>query len=225
MESKANKADNERYRQQLAVFSRAARELITEKLVSPEMEEKMRIMNVLQQYTANSSNEDHGVCNKDSNKHNVKKSVNVNVTNVKSETPKESLIFSVEMSEKDAPSSKVATTKRSKRDKRRGKKTKMTITSWQSSPGMNQQITITKDKTGSLLISGVSIQEKEQSQSREADKTKCSPIKTNEGKFRASLKFNQINHGNKIKLLLYRNSANSFRGHRYCQISMHPLSR
>lgn len=103
-------------------------------------------------------------------------SVDVNVTNIKSRNDKEAVIVSVEMSSKHGPKNQSRAIKRAKRpSKGKGNKAKMTITAVleQSTPsGINQQVTITKGKSGSVSISGVSIQQNDQTADQETNKAK-----------------------------------------------------
>lgn len=81
----------------------------------------------------------------------------------------ESLIVSIEMTSSNsgsgAKNKQIGQSKAMKRAIKRGKKTKMTITTLverqSSTDGVNQQVTITKNKSGTVSISGISIQTKE----------------------------------------------------------------
>lgn len=149
---------NENYEKELADFTEAAKKLIKEKVVPKEMENKQRIIGLLQRYASDMFGGKDGI---------GKKSViDVNVTNIKNDKnhDESSYIVSVEMSSKNASCSKTGTTKRARRAaKKCAKKTQMTITAVleESANGTSKQLTITKDKSGSLSISGVSIQKKD----------------------------------------------------------------
>lgn len=159
-ESDKNQEDSdkltENYEKELAEFTEAAKKLIKDKEMPKEMQNKQRIVDLLQRCASD-------VFGKDGN--GKKPIIDVNVTNIKNDNnhDESSLIVSVEMSSKDALCKKSGQTKRSKQSKRAAKKgakkSQMTITAVleQSPAGLSQQLTITKNKSGSLSISGVSI--------------------------------------------------------------------
>lgn len=169
---------NENYEKELADFTEAAKKLIKEKVVPKEMQNKQRIIGLLQRYASDMFG------GKDSS---GKKSViDVNVTNIKNDKndDESSYIVSVEMSSKNASCSKAGPTKRARRAaKKCAKKTQMTITAVleESADGTSQQLTITKDKSGSVSISGVSIQRKDKTTDQNRVTTEDNKIVTTEG--------------------------------------------
>lgn len=144
----------ENYEKELAEFTEAAKKLIKEKVKPKEMQNKQRIIDLLQLCASDAFGEESS---------GRKPVIDVNVANIKNDSndDESSLIVSVEMSSKNASCPKSGSTKRSRRAaKKCAKKSQMTITAVleQSAAGMSQQVTITKDKSGSFSISGVSIQ-------------------------------------------------------------------
>lgn len=144
----------ENYEKELVEFTEAAKKLIKEKVKPKEMQNKQRIIDLLQLCASDAFGKESG---------DKKPIIDVNVTNIKSDSidDKSSLIVSVEMSSENVSCPKSGSKKRSRRAaKKCGKKSQMTITAMlgQSVAGMSQQVTITKDKSGSFSISGVSIQ-------------------------------------------------------------------
>ncbi|XP_055302404.1 uncharacterized protein LOC129568481 [Sitodiplosis mosellana] len=168
-----NETLNENYEKELAEFTEAAKKLIKEKMVPKEMQNskkmknKQQIIDLLQRCTSDVFGKDGG----------GKPVIDVNVTNIKNDNndDESSLVVSVEMSSKSASCTKTGPTKLSRRAaKKCAKKSQMTITAVleQSPAGMSQQVTITKDKSGSLSISGVSMKKSDKTPMDNGSSTK-----------------------------------------------------
>lgn len=214
---------NENYEKELAEFTEAAKKLIKEKVISKEMQNKQRIIGLLQRYASDMFGGKDG-----SGKKSV---IDVNVTNIKNDKndDESSYIVSVEMSSKKASCSKSGPTKRARRAaKKCAKKTQMTITAVieESADGTSQQLTITKDKSGSLSISGVSIQKKDKATDQNRVTTEDNKKMTTEG---IIIHFNE-SRILKINIILSLSTQRMpieehRRSYRDNQIPMCPLSR
>lgn len=143
-------ATPENYDNDVIDLAEAAKRMIKRKVEPMNAESQQKVMGLLKQCTSDMFSSTGGA--------RPKSVIDVNVTNVKGNKKKEALILSLEMTSKSE-----LKYKRPKRPvKGQGSKTKMTITAvleQSTTTGMNQQVTITKGKSGSVSISGVSIQQ------------------------------------------------------------------
>lgn len=160
MEQKSQNADvtTDSYEKDVIDLAEETKRLIKRKVEPLNTENQQTFMSLLKRCTS----EMFGL-----NRNKRSQSVDVNVTNIKGHHDNEAVIVSVEMSSKHGPTNQSRAIKRAKRPSKahNGNKAKMTITAVleQSTPsGMNQQVTITKGKSGSVSISGVSIQQNDQ---------------------------------------------------------------
>lgn len=148
-------ATPEVYDEDVFDLAEAARRMIKRKVEPMNAESQQNVMGLLKQCASDMFGSNDGTRSKSV--------IDVNVTNVKGNNKKEALILSVEMTSKSGSMNQLRGNKRPKRQvKMQGNKTKMTITAvleQSTSTGTNQQVTITKGKSGSVSISGVSIQQ------------------------------------------------------------------
>lgn len=139
------------YAKGLADFTEAAKKIITEKMKPKEKQKQLRFAELLKLNASDAVGKANGE---------QKPVINLNVTNKKngSHYDESSLIVRVKMSSKNASCPMSGSTKRSRRAaKKCAKKPEMRIMLGKSSDSVSQQVTFTKDKSGTFSISSISI--------------------------------------------------------------------